>query len=41
MVVGEAFDQLGLIEQLHAPVHVRSLYLLDLLEEPVGQPLVG
>src|SRR5215207_5414112 len=39
MVVGEAFDQLGLIEQLHASVHQRLLYLLDLLEEPVGHNL--
>ena len=33
MVVGEALDQLGLIEQLYAPVQE---HLLDLLEEPVG-----
>ena len=41
MVVGEAFYQLGLIEQLHASVHQRLLYLLELLEEPVGQRLVA
>jgi hypothetical protein len=36
MVVGEARDQLGLIEQLYAPVQESLLDLLDLLEEPVG-----
>jgi hypothetical protein len=41
MVVGEPFDQLRLIEQLHAPVQERLLYLLYLLEQRVGQRLVA
>jgi hypothetical protein len=36
MVVGEPCDQLGLIEQLHAPVQERLLDLFDLLEQSVG-----
>ena len=36
MVVGEALDQLGLIEGLHASVQERLLDLLYLLKEPVG-----
>ncbi len=40
MVVGEAPDGLGLVEQLDTTLHQGLLDLFDLQKEPVGQRLV-
>ncbi len=41
MVVGEIPNGLSLVKQFYATLHQRIFEFVDLLEEPVGQRLVG